>query len=60
MADNRKPVRIATAPGPHDAAAQYQLSIDIVVAQPALDDKRVRKLVDDEFDKLVKALQNKK
>jgi hypothetical protein len=55
-----RPVRMVTVPGPHDAAAQYQLSISIVVAQPALDEKRVRQLVDEEFGKLVIALKNKK
>jgi hypothetical protein len=63
MADPKsdpKPTRVVTAPGPHDAAVQYQLSIDIVVAPPAFDEARVRKLIDDEFAKLVKALQNTK
>jgi hypothetical protein len=54
-----RPVRIAVAPRPHEAAVQYQLSIDIVVAQPALDEKRVRQVVDVEFAKLAKTLANK-
>ncbi len=53
-----RPVRVVTAPGPHDAAVQYLLSINIVVAQPAFDEKRVRQVVDQEFDKLAKHLQN--
>jgi len=52
MTDNRKPERIAIAPRPDEPAAQYQLSIEIVVTQPGVDEKRVRKVCEEEFRKL--------
>lgn len=55
-----RPQRIAVAPRPNEPAVQYQLSINIVVAPPAFDEQRVRKIVDQEFDKLAKHVDNKK
>lgn len=57
MTDNRKPERLAIAPRPDEPPAQYRLSIEIVVAQPAFDENRVRKLVEQELGKLVKHIQ---
>jgi hypothetical protein len=54
-----KPARIAGPAGPNEPAVQYQLSINIVVAQPALDEARVRAIVGQEFDKHWKQIQNK-
>jgi hypothetical protein len=59
MADHPKPVRSVTALDAHDVA-HYTLSITIMAAQPALDEKRVRKLIDEELVRLAATLKNSK
>lgn len=57
MGDDHKPVRVTAALQPNEVA-EYTLSINIVVTPPAFDEKRIRKLIDDEFNRLGKTCNN--
>jgi hypothetical protein len=57
MTDQPKPVRSAAALRPNQVA-EYTLSIQIVATAPPFDEKRTRKLIDDEFARLATTLKN--
>jgi hypothetical protein len=55
--DEARPARARSGQGDHERI-DYNFRVEIVVRLPAIDDKRVRQIVDEEFQRLTAAIKN--